>query len=201
MVNAWCKYFWQCKNLWQVITATTATPCTCSGCCNGAHELPLFPFLWTDLIMTDLLLQHVYKVVTVQTRYWECNCIQYRLNNEWFILPKCTSKQLHVALCILNPSLFVFVIKSDILYICLTFKTMFTCTERHRKPTKVIITHHVICTLHESQHCAHCWDSCKVQMTWYRHLTRSRKWMDAKTNLSHFIKNFHASYHTKKMTW
>ena len=37
-------YFWQCKHLWQVITATTATACTCSGCCNGGAQSSHFAF-------------------------------------------------------------------------------------------------------------------------------------------------------------
>ena len=75
MVNAWCYYFKvqhyvkyfvnTCgKSLQQplqllvpVVVAVMVVP-----------RAPTLPFL-TDFSMTDLLLQHVYKVVTVQTRY------------------------------------------------------------------------------------------------------------------------------------
>ena len=66
----------------------------------------------------------------------------------------------------------------------LTFKTMFTCTERHRKPTKVIITllrfmrnytNDMVHTSHKKQKMNECKNKLKI---------------------SH-IKNFHVSYHTK----
>ena len=79
MVNAWCqnisdnvnicgKSLQQPLQLLVPVVVAVMVP-----------RAPTLPFL-TDFSMTDLLLQHVYKVVTVQTRY-SVACTHSTLND------------------------------------------------------------------------------------------------------------------------